>query len=98
MASCDRCKRRTAYEPMVMTDDADLCVCCAAARIAELEAERDELRAVIDLMQPFDGHGCLDGDCPHDNMGECLMAIRTWMKEVGEAAEAAKAEQGRGDG
>lgn len=36
----------------------------------------------LDIFEWADMHGCLTGDCPHDNVHDCVESITEHMKDV----------------
>ena len=52
------------------------------AKNASLVAEVDRLKLDIANKSPYPVHGCLTGDCAHDNASQCIEAVKEYVSEV----------------
>lgn len=59
-------------------------------KLAEAERQRDEakeLKAILPI------HGCLTGDCPHDNANQCVEALKEYVAQMEQAELELQAER-----
>jgi hypothetical protein len=81
----------SAVERFVKAKDGDL----TTKKLEELEslrAQNAKLREALDNIQWTDVHGCISGDCPHDDVNDCVKALTEWCEETGKIARAALGE------